>query len=172
MKKRLLFVSVIVAILLTILVGGLPVAAKGFVSGIAINYDGNTYYFHGMPVGEGWDIPGHEWVQAGPYHLRGKHYNTGPSPQFWSPDAPEGELLYVVDAIIDVQPSDLSPEKEAFYKARGYVHQHFLVDENGIPVPGITAYLKHTARTSFNLVHMTFDYDVTPGIDYNFLPNW
>jgi len=170
-KRRLLLVSGVVAILLTVLVGGLPVVAKGFVHGIAINYDGNTYYFQGEPVGDGWDIPGHEWVQAGPDHLRGKHYNTGPSgeSQWWSSDAPDGEFLYHVDAIIDSEA--LSPEKAASYKARGYVHRHELVDENGDLVPGIGVYLKHTARTSFTLTHGNVHW-VTPGTDHNFIPNW
>lgn len=171
MKKRFKIIPIILVVVLALLLPAIPAVAKSFESGIAINYDGNSYYFHGMVVGDGWDIPGHEWVQAGKDHFRGKHYNSGPLPLFWSSDAPEGELLYVVDAIIDVVPNDLTPEKAAFYKARGYVHQHYLVDETGAPVPGMTAYLKHTARTTFTLTH-GFVHSVTPGIDYEFPPNW
>jgi hypothetical protein len=186
-KRRLLLISGVVAVLLAVLIGGLPVAAKGFVHGIAINYDGNVYYFGGAPAGDGWDVPGHSWVQAGPDHLRGKHYNTGPgalAEQGWSSDAPDGELLYVVDAIIDT--ADLSPEKAAFYKARGYVHRHELVSVGiagePVPVPGIYAYLKHTARTSFTLDRgpaywmgaptIPYAHPVTPGVDYEFPNNW
>jgi hypothetical protein len=174
MKRRLLLVSGIVALLLAVIVGGLPVAAKGFERGIEINND--NLYFAGEPVGDGWDVPGHEWVQAGPDHLRGKHYNTGPggSSQWWSSDAPDGELLYIVDAIIDTA----TPDKQAHYLARGYVHRHELVDGDGIVVPGIFAYLKHTARTSFTLdggpgaPNPPYEHPVTPGIDYDFPNNW
>lgn len=176
MKRRLLLVSGVVAVLLTVLVIAVPVAAKGFEHGIAINYEGETYYFQGIEVSPGvWDVPGHYWVQAGPKHLRGKHYNEGPVPNFWSSTADDGELLYVVDAIID--DIDLSPEQEDFYKARGYVHRHELVDTDGAPVEHLRVYLKHTARTSFvfdgvpaqanNNIH-----SVTPGVDYEFMPNW
>jgi len=177
-KRHLFLVSGVVAVLLTALVVAVPVAAKGFVHGIPINYDGNTYYFAGEPVGDGWDVPGHDWVQAGPDHLVGKHYNTGPggAAQWWSSDAPDGELLYMVDAIIDS--AVLSQEEEDFYKARGYVHRHELLDENGVQNPNIFAYLKHTARTSFTLdggpgaPDPPYEHWVTPGIDYEFPNNW
>jgi hypothetical protein len=167
-KRRLLLILGVVVVLLTTLIVAVPVSAKGFVHGIAINYEGNIYYFQGAPAGDGWDVPGHYWVQAGPDHLRGKHYNAIlPGPGIpWSSTAPDGELLYVVDAIIDTE----LPEKAAFYKAHGYVHRHELVDTNGDVVEGIYAYLKHTARTSFELTP-TGDWK-TPGIDYYFIPNW
>ena len=49
--------------------------------------------------------------------LVGKHYNTGPfaMPSWWSSDAPDGELLYVVHAIID----KWSEENAAKYASRG-----------------------------------------------------
>ncbi len=40
---------------------------KGFVHGLAVNIDGEDYYFFGPsdgPEGER-DVPGHYWVQAG-----------------------------------------------------------------------------------------------------------
>ena len=55
------------------------------------------------------DIPGHYWNMAGKNQLVGKHFNTGPfgASQWWSSDADDGALLYMVHAIIDTW----SPEK-------------------------------------------------------------
>ena len=181
MKKRTLFlIGTLVLLMPALLVFAAPVAAKGFMHGIPIDYNGNTYYFAGEPVGDGWDVPGHDWVQAGPDHLIGKHYNTGPggASKWWSSDAPDGELLYIVDAIIDS--AILSPEEEAFFKSRGYIHRHELIDETtGLQDPNIYVYLKHTARTSFTLdggpggsPNPPYKHQVTPGIDYEFPNNW
>ncbi|MBD3289786.1 hypothetical protein GF337_13345, partial [candidate division KSB1 bacterium] len=80
-------------------------AKRGFVHGIVVTVDGDDYYFAGPPDGPNGsrDIPGHYWVQAGPTMLVGKHYNTGPfgASKWWSSDAPDGEYLYKVHAIID-----------------------------------------------------------------------
>ena len=101
-SKRSLFVTTIVALLAVLVV--VPVSAKGFERGIVVLVeDGEEYYFAGEPVGDGWDVPGHSWVKAGPNKVVGKHINTGPggAPQWWSSDAPDGELLYIVHGIID-----------------------------------------------------------------------
>jgi len=154
---------------------------KGFVHGIIVNIDGEDYYFAGKPDGPGGavDVPGHDWVQAGPNRLVGKHYNTGPfgAPSWWSSDAGDGELLYIVQAIIDTW----SIEKAEYYKKRGYVHHHeFVRVSDGELHPNKVPWLKHIAVTSF-----TFDrgpmgqdptmpppyiHDVTPGVDFEF-PN-
>lgn len=152
-----------------------PLSAEAFVHGIVINVDGVDYYLAGAPDGPGGatDIPGHYWVQAGPHQLVAKHYNTGPfgAPQWWSSGAPDGELLYIVHAIIDAW----SEEKAAAYAERGYVHYHELVSvEGGEHHPTKVVWLKHTARTSFDFdggPHPELGHEVTPGVDYDFIPN-
>ena len=56
-------------------------AHRGFHSGIVLQVDGEDYYLMGPPIEEGsdvLDVPGHEWVVAGPDRVVGKHYNAGP----------------------------------------------------------------------------------------------
>jgi selenium-binding protein 1 len=155
----------------------LPVSAGGFTRGIVINVDGVDYYLAGPPDAPGGarDVPGHYWVQAGPNKIVGKHYNTGPfgAPQWWSSDAPDGELLFKVDGIID----SWTPEKAERYASRGYVHYHELVSvADGSLHSTKVVWLKHTARTSFTLDGGPHPPDpgieITPGVAYNFLPNW
>ena len=72
-----------------------------------------------------------------------------------------------------------SPEKAAWYFSRGYTHCHGLIE---IPVadppghhPTKVVWLKHIARTSFNLdrgPQPDLGHQVTPGVDYEFTPNW
>ncbi len=171
-KKRMLTtVSVIVLLLLT----ALPASARGFIHAPEIDVDGEAYYLAGAPDGPdgATDIPGHYWVQAGPNQLVGKHYNTGPfgAPQWWSSDARDGSLLYVVHGIIDTW----SSEKATRYAARGYVHYHELVSvADGTLHPTKVVWLRHTARSSFTLdggPHPELSHDVTPGIDFEFIPN-
>jgi hypothetical protein len=156
----------------------------GFVHGIVITVDGDDYYMLGPPDAPGGarDIPGHYWVHAGPNMLVGKHYNTGPGgmSQWWSSDAPDGELLYVVHARIDTW----TPEKAVWYAGRGFVHYHELVgvDWDGDMAtledylhPTKVVWLKHTARTSFNLdggPHPELGHEVASGVDYEFIPNY
>ncbi len=103
-----------------------------------------------------------------------KHFNTGPfgAPQWWSSDAPDGELLYIANVIIDTW----SEEKAQNYAARGYVHYHELLSvEDGTLHPSKVGWFKHTARTSFTLdggPHPEFSHEVTPGIDSEFIPNY
>jgi selenium-binding protein 1 len=173
-SRRYLLVLAVVAAL-TVL-AAVPVGAEGFTHGIVINVDGEDYYLMGPadgPNGEK-DVPGHYWVQAGPDKLVGKHYNTGPNgePQWWSSDAPDGELLFVVQATIDTW----TLEQAEQYAARGYVHYHHLTKvSDGTLHPTKVVWLKHTARTSFTLdggPHPEFTHEVTPGVDYEFIPNW
>ena len=109
---------------------------------------------------------------AGPNQLVGKHYNTGPfgAPKWWSSDAPDGELLYIVHAIIDAW----SPEKAERYAGRGYVHYHELVKVSDETLhPTKVVWLKHTARTFFNLdggPHPEFAHFVTQGVDFELYP--
>lgn len=111
---------------------------------------------------------------AGKNQLVGKHYNTGPFgvESFWSSDAPDGELLYIVHAIIDTW----TEEKAGEYAARGYVHYHeFIRVSDGMLHPSKVAWLKHTVRTTFTLDGGPHPpdpgIDVTPGVHYEFLPN-
>jgi len=167
--------SVGLFVVLTLLLATPVSARKGFVHGIVINVDGMDYYLAGAPDGPGGatDIPGHYWVMAGPNQLAGKHYNTGPfgAAQWWSSDAPDGELLYIVHAIIDTW----AEEKAERYAGRGYIHYHELVKvSDGTLHPSKVVWLKHTARTSFTLdggPHPELGHDVTPGVDYEFIPN-
>ena len=109
---------------------------------------------------------------ASPNQLVGKHYNTGPfgAPSWWSSDAPDGELLYIVHAIIDTW----TPEQAEYYASRGYVHYHELVKVDGEELhPDKVVWLKHTARTSFTInrgPHPEFYHEVTSGVDYGFIP--
>lgn len=150
--------------------------AQGFVHGVVIDVDGEDYYLGGPPDGPNGalDVPGHDWVVAGKDQLVGKHYNTGPfgAPQWWSSDAPDGELLYIVHGIIDIW-DEATAER---YAKRGYVHYHELVKvSDGTLHPAKIVWLKHTARTSFTLdlgPHPEFGHPVTPGVDYDFMPNY
>lgn len=173
MKKMMLLATILSIGLIAVPVFG---KARGFVHGITITVDGEDYYLAGAPDGpEGaTDIPGHYWVMAGPNQLVGKHYNTGPfeASNWWSSDAPDGELLYIVHAIIDAW----SEEKAEWYARRGYIHYHELVRvSDGELHPSKVVWLKHIARTFFtldggprpDLVHY-----VTPGVDDEFIPNW
>jgi selenium-binding protein 1 len=149
--------------------------AEGFVHGIILDVDGEDYYLMGPADGpnEETDIPGHHWVQAGLNQLQGKHYNTGPfgEPQWWSSDADDGELLYMVHGIIDTW----SEEKAEQYASKGYVHYHMLVAvSDSTPHADKVVWLKHTARTRFTLdggPHPELSHGVTPGIDYEFIPH-
>jgi selenium-binding protein 1 len=167
--------SLLVAVLAFGLVAGSPAAADEFTHGIVITVDGEDYYLEGPPDGPGGsrDIPGHYWVMAGPNQLVGKHFNTGPfgAPQWWSSDAPDGSLLYKVHAIIDTW----TKEKAISYAERGYVHYHELVRvSDGTLHPSKVVWLRHTAVTSFTLdggPHPEFSHAVSPGVDFEFIPN-
>ncbi len=176
-NKRLLCalaLAISFMLLSTVAVAG---SSNGFHRGVVLTVDGVDYYLAGAPDGPDGaiDVPGHEWVVTGRNRIVGKHYNTGPfgAPQWWSSDAPDGELLYIVHGIID----EWTMEKAMRYYARGYVHYHELVAVyDGDLHPSKVVWLKHTARTSFTLdggpmPEMVGHY-VTPGIDYEFMPNW
>ena len=172
--RRYLPIMGIVVALVAIL--ALPASAAGFVHGIVINVDGVDYYMAGAPDGPNgeFDVPGHEWVQTGPNRLVGKHYNAGPfeDSKWWSSDADDGELLYVVNAIIDTW----SERKAERYASRGYVHYHQLITvADGTEHPEQVVWLKHTAWTTFTLdggPATGKDIPMTQGVAYNFLPNW
>jgi selenium-binding protein 1 len=150
-------------------------SARGFTHAPVINIDGVDYYMDGAPDGPDGttDIAGQEWVQAVPNQLVGKHFNTGSFglAKWWSSDAPDGEYLYTVHGIIDTW----SIEKAGYYAARGYVHYHELVSvSGGTKHPTKVVWLRHTARTSFTLdggPHPEYAHEITPGFDYDFIPN-
>jgi hypothetical protein len=114
------------------------------------------------------------WVSVGQRFLIGKHYNTGPfgSASWWSSDADDGELLYIVIGIIDTW----TPEKAEQYANRGFVHYHELVEvSDGTEHPTKVVWLKHYVVGSFNLdggPHPEFGHYMTPGADYDFMPNY
>jgi hypothetical protein len=170
------YLSVVLALVVLGAVVVLPVSARGFVRYPVIALDGEEYYWEGPadgPNGEK-DVPGHYWVRAGPRKFVAKHYNTGPNEaaQWWSSDAPDGELLYIAQVVID----EWTPEKAEWYAARGYVHYHeFSRVSDGAHHPTLVAWFKHIARTSFTLdggPAPQFAHEVTPGVDYEFIPNW
>ena len=180
MKKKSRKVALLVALMSLMVVAVVSVSAAGFTHAPVIMVDGEEYYMAGAPDGPdgATDIPGHEWVQAGPDQVQGKHYNTGPfdkMPQWWTSDAGDGELLFIVHGIIDTW----SLEKAAEYAAKGYVHRHELLKVNpdgsaGSEHPTKVVWLKHTARTSFYFdggPHSELAHEVTPGVDYDFIPN-
>lgn len=147
------------------------------VHGAVIMIDGEAYYFAGPADGKNGanDVPGHFWAQTGPNRVIGKHYNTGPwgMPNWWSSDADNGALLYIVDGIIDTW----SLEKASYYKRRGFVHRHeFVSAADGSFHPSKVVWLKHTAVTSFTLdggpgaPNPPYEHFVTPGVDIHF-PN-
>jgi hypothetical protein len=149
-----------------------------FIHGIVVKIDGEDYYFDGPPDGlnDSKDIPGHYWNLAGKNKLVGKHLNKGPfdAPKWWSSDADDDALLYLVHAIIDTW----SLEKAEYYYSRGYVHYHeFVSVATGELHPTKIVWLKHTAVTSFTLdggpgaPNPPYEHYVTPGIDLMFPPN-
>ena len=151
-------------------------SGKGFTYGFKIMVDGEYYYFAGPPISQGssvTDVPGHYWVKAGKDKVVGKHFNTGPfgASSWWSSDAGDGAYLFKVDGIIDTW----TMEKAKDYASKGFVHYHELVSvDDGEEHPTKVLWLKHTAVASF-----TFDppmapmgRSVTPGVDYNFMPNY
>ncbi len=165
MKTKLATLLLMVAIAIAAVVPvaqAAPGGPGGFESEPEIVVDGVDYTT---------TIGGHFWRQTGPNRIVAKHYNTtGPTGANWSSDAPDGELLYVVHGIIDTW----SLEKAAFYASRGYMHYHELVDADEIEHPTKVIWLKHTAVATFTLdgVPMPkFVHDVTPGVDFEFIPN-
>ena len=175
MKKAIVVVTGAL-ILLTGVITATSAKTAGFVHGIVIEMDGEDYYLAGPPDGENGeqDAPGHSWVMAGKNRLVGKHFNTGPfgAPSWWSSDAEDGELLYIVSAIIDTW----SEERAAHYASRGYIHYHELVTvDAGNLHPTKVVWLKHTAVGFFNFdggPHPELAHSVQPGIDYDFVPNF
>ncbi len=176
-KKHTFRHIMIIGILAFLLAGAFfsPASADSFTHGRVFIVDGNEYYMDGAPDGPGgaFDIPGHYWVQAGKNYVIGKHFNEGPfdAPQWWSSDAPNDALLYKVIGVIDTW----SEEKAASYAARGYVHYHELIDVSTQEKhPTKVVWLKHIAVTSFTLdggPHPELAHYVSPGVDFNFIPN-
>ena len=148
---------------------------EGFQHGLTVYHQGVAYYLAGPPDGPDGasDIPGHAWKQLTPNKLLGKHFNTGPfgATRWWSSDAPDGALLYIVLASIDTW----SLKKARRYAKRGYIHYHELVRvDNGQKHPTKVLWLKHIAVRAFTLdggPHPELGHEVTPGVDWEFIPN-
>ncbi len=152
---------------------------EDFVHGIALDIMGETWYFAGPgSVMGAIDVPGHTWVQdtEDPDQVVGRHYNVGPwmappGTPWWATGEPYGVLLFKVDGII----APWSLEIAEGMAARGYVHYHELVDGAGNLHPDVVVWLRHTAVRSFYFdggPHPELAHDVTPGVDYEFIPNW
>jgi hypothetical protein len=164
-SRKHLLLLVVMMVLMALSVAA--VSAAGFNREPVFDLDGDDYIIK--------PIPGHDWNQAGPNQAVGKHYNTGPSNpaapwSTWSTDADDGELLYIVHGIVDTW----TYEKAEQYAARGYVHYHELIS-GGTEHASKVIWLRHTARTSFNFdggPHPELAHEVTPGVDYEFIPNW
>jgi selenium-binding protein 1 len=178
MRKKLAL-SIAILTILAITIPTYIAQSSGLVHGIIVKLDGDDYYLAGPPDGPGGekDVPGHYWVLVGKNKLIGKHYNTGPfgAANWWSSDAPDGELLYMVHGIIDTW----SPEKADQYASRGYVHKHeFVRVSDGTLHPSKVIWFKHIARTSFTLdggpgaPNPPYEHEVTPGVDYEFPNNY
>jgi selenium-binding protein 1 len=165
-KKNLLLWVAVMALIALIAMPASASNNSGFSLGLIVEIDGEDYRWEPVPFAPtDYDIVGHYWVQAGPKKLVAKHYNTDKA---WSDDAPEGELLYIAQVLID----EWTPEKAARYASRGYVHYHeFLRVSDGEPHPTKIGWFKHIAVTNFTLKRGPV-HDVTPGVDYEFIPNW
>lgn len=154
---------------------------EGFVHGLFFEVDGEDYYFKGPGSELGaCDVPGHSWVQTGPDRFVGRHYNIGPYnadlgrgvPAWWAPSEDDGILLFKVDAIIAPWSSEIS---ESMAK-KGYVHYHEIVNADGEEHESLVVWLKHTAVRSFYFAPLPMPammhHYVTPGRDFNFMPNY
>jgi hypothetical protein len=187
--KKISYIGLIATIImasLAITVSAAPIwdkNPKGFEHGLAVNIEGNDYWFKGPgSVVGAVDVPGHTWKQTGQYRVIGRHYNVGPvapgEDPWWASDIDYGVMLYKVDGLIDVPPSELTAEREDWLKSHGYIHVHEFVDSFGVESADWVVYLKHTARTSFTLdggpgaPNPLYEHYVTPGIDYDFPNNW
>ena len=174
MKKYAVIVGTILAAV--VLLAGTAGAEHPFEHGIVLDVDYVDYYLAGPADGPGGakDVPGHEWHQISPNEVIGWHYNTGPSgmAKWWSSDAEDGALLFVVSGVIDTW----SLDKAAWYYSKGYVHYHELVSvKDGTLHPTKVVWLRHVAVTSFNFdagPMPQMGHQVTPGVDYVFMPNW
>ncbi len=152
------------------------VKSQDFTHGPVVMIDGEAYYLApGAPDGPNGatDIPGHFWKQTAPNRLLGKHYNIGPfgKTQWWSSDAPDKALLYIVNAFIDTW----SMKKAKRYAKRGVIHYHeFVRVSDGKKHPTKVLWLRHVAVRAFTLdggPHPELGHDVKPGIDWEFIPN-
>lgn len=141
--------------------------------GQVYHLDGKDYFLHGPMEDGARDIPGHDWMKVTGTRVMGRLSNTGPfgMPRWWSSNAGDGQLLYLVDGFIDTW----SPEKRLLYNALGYVHYHKLVSvEDRRPHPTKVMWLRYVAMGIFNLdggPRPWLAHQVTPGIDFEFQPN-
>ncbi len=154
----------------------------GFVHGVLITLAEGDYALAGPQDGHDIpDVPGHYWLAADKYEVVGLHYNSGPggAPQWWSSDAKDGRLLYMVHGVIAPWDEETAEDMASL----GYVHYHELVKwDPGEPDhltahPYLVLWLKHIAITMFTLdggppVPPNVPHAVSPGIDYEFIPNY
>jgi methanethiol oxidase len=150
-----------------------PASSLLYQRGLVYRVDGKDYFLHGPMESGARDIPGHDWMKVSGTEVSGRLFNTGPfgMPKWWSSNANDGQLLYLVDGIIDTW----SPEQRLLYNSLGYVHYHKLVSvEDRQPHPTKVMWLQYTAVGSFTLdggPRPWLAHEVIPGIDFKFQPN-
>jgi len=195
MKRNIAIVTLVMVVLSLLVLGSIgnvagakatawekDIAKDKYVHGLTVEIEGEEYWFKGPGSISGEvDVPGHTWKQKGDWKVSGYHYNVGPTmapagAQWWASGEDWGAKLYKVYGIIEVPPEDLTMKQENKLKAKGYVHVHEFVDENGDELEDYVVYLKHKAVRDFYFdggpgTPMT-DHMVDKGTDYNFAPNW
>ena len=144
-----------------------------FERGPSFELDGEDYFLHGPLEGGTRDLPGHDWLLLGGDWFVGRHFNTGPFDlrQWWSSDAEDGQLLYIVIGKIDTW----SEAKATWYKDHGFSHYHeFVTVDDRTPHPSKVAWFKHIAVDDFTLdggPKPWLAHTVAPGVDPDFMPN-
>ena len=146
---------------------------SAFTDSIVISIDGEEYTLENMTE-DAQGLPGHEWLKISETEYFALHHNVGPNEaeSWWATEAPNDELLYVVNVVIDTW----TIEKAEAYAERGYVHYQPLIHvTDGTRHPEMIAWMQHIALDSFHLdggSQPLLGHDVVPGIDRLFLPNW
>ncbi|MDH5232221.1 MAG: hypothetical protein OEY38_19330 [Gammaproteobacteria bacterium] len=147
-----------------------------FERGITLNIDGDQYMLAGVADTDNGntDVPGHSWAKVGKKKLIGKHVNTGPNgaASWWSSDAENGSLLYLVNGRVD----EWTMANSIKYFMKGFTHYHpLLAVKDGSMHPTKVLWLKHIATQSFTQdggPHPELSHSVSPGPDWQFVPNW
>ena len=152
------------------------IESDSYSKGIIYKIDGKDYQIEGAPDTENGitELPGHDWRKIDNENYVGRHFNTGPFglAKWWSSDAEDGALLYVIHAVID----EWTQNKAYEYYRKGYSRFHQLISiETGTPHPSKGLWFSHTSVGYFNLdggPEPESGHQVRPGIDYELGPNW
>jgi len=150
--------------------------SDNFSRGLIVKIEGKAYQLEGVADTENGisDLPGHEWSIIDKDNYIGRHFNTGPFglAKWWSPDADDGALLFVVRGIVD----SWSLTKAYEYYTKGYARRHQLLSvDTGLPHPTKFMWLLHVAVDHFYYTggpDPVCAHQAKPGIDYQIGPNW